>query len=256
MRNKKLSAKLRLSGKLVVINGKVYDRYELHLLRERLARKAKKWTAKTGIHISFTLRSKLELVIAIGTNPHKNKHCEAMYKHEECICSRCYSRDCKYDATNKNTAENFDVLNETVIPVEEWFDLEGYPIARIEWSGDLASLMQAQNYINFINANPNTSFAWWTKHLNYVCPLFELDGKPKNVSLVYSSPVIGQVAHVPEKWKKFVDHIFTVMETDSEIINCGKRDCIGCQKCYIHDGSTPYLIFELLKGRKKKRNKK
>lgn len=245
----KKSARERLQGKKVVIDGKVYDRYELYLIRARLARKAKKWTAKTGVHISFTLTAKLELVVAIGTNPHKNPHCEAMSKHEHCICHDCYSRACKYTATNRNTAENYDILNDHIIPVSEWFDLEGYPLVRIEWSGDLASIVQSQNYINFINRNPLSHFGWWTKHLNYVCPLFDLDGKPANVSLVYSSPVVGVPAHIPAKWMHYVDHRFTVYDVpqNDSVINCGKRDCVGCQKCYIHDGTTPFDIAEAKK---------
>ena len=48
----------------------------------------------------------------------------------------------------------------------------------------------------------------------------------------------------------FVDHVFTVydkkfIEENNIEINCGSRDCLGCQLCY--HGDTEFYINEKLK---------
>ena len=92
----------------------------------------------------------------------------------------------------------------------------------------------------------------WTKNVWILDEVFNKKGikKPDNLSVVVSSPMLNKEMSVDRDKQWYVDHVFTVydkhfIEDNNVNVNCGARDCLGCQRCY-HKG-TDFYVREKLK---------
>lgn len=190
---------------------------------------------------------------SISTSCLRNPRCIARMKAGDSVCSKCYAA--AYMAFRKGLADamerNFDILNDHVLSDEE---LEGIGIkftpkmeagnprhyARIESFGDSASVTHARNHLRIIKRNGLLRWGLWTKNDDHYGEALEIEGKPENLSLGYSSPKLNEVADIEKLHPVFrsnMDFVFTVfedwyIEKHGIIINCGARACAPCGACY------------------------
>ena len=204
------------------------------------------------IHVNDRMTGKMHDMCACSTSCACNKFCAARRKLDGYICNKCYAEATvekgRYGKQLSELLEtNFELLNSTVLPLELLPRFPNLSISRIEAFGDVASVICAINYANIAKVNPNVTFGWWSKNLNFLKQAFDaIGGKPSNIVVVQSSPIINQ----PAVKHPIADKVFTVYtkeyaEEHNIVINCGARSCVTCQSCY-HKGGEIY-INELLK---------
>lgn len=210
----------------------------------------KEFKDNVGVHITTGHTGKMEGINSLSTSVLLNPICQKRAKDPTSICSKCFAE--KIANARKELrgclAKNTEVLTNQIIPVKEWPVLNA-SIFRLESFGDLNNGTQFKNYINFAKRNPRTTFALWTKNANIVDEVFrEGVKKPRNMIIILSSPRINVPRAPRYDW---VDKVFTVYEkayaeSRGIEINCGARDCLGCQRCYTKTRKVEY-INELLK---------
>ena len=220
--------------------------------------------AETEVELYQTEHSgKMEFVPSISTNCLLNEFCLARMRNGEAVCSQCFSNSLLSfrKGLKLTTSRNFYILNTSEIkkaPIIRWtrkmLQFNHTRIVRIESFGEAASVQQCINYIRIVEANPDCSFAAWTKNLNFWVRAFELAGKPSNLTLVFSSLRINEFSEIPEWARKWVNHRFTVftkefLEAHGMCSNCAGISCAQCRKCYRKD--TDFDIIEILRTKKK-----
>ena len=200
---------------------------------------------KSPIHVSDNMSGKMFGIPSISTSCVCNPICIARQKQGNSICAHCFAVGTikHYSSLGKALASNFELLNAVELPKEQLPIFKpSVEIVRIESFGDIASETQAVNYTNIIKRNPHAMFGWWSKNMNIIKPVFDTLGKPSNVVMIESSPLID-VECAPSN--EYVDKTFTVYSYDGSHINCGKRSCMGCRRCY--KKSTEKSVKEFLK---------
>lgn len=186
-----------------------------------------------------------------------NDYCLGNMQKENTVCYKCYATRSEKMYPNLTAALvwNTVLLKNYLLSENQLPDLFNVSNFRFEAFGDVSNLYQLINYTNICRKNPDTKFSIWTKNLYYFHTLFHSmeAKKPKNLTIVYSSPLVNQVAYIPDSYKNLVDIRFTVFtkefakENDIEI-NC-KKKCRTCMKCYGRKSKTKNIvdIYELLK---------
>ena len=190
-----------------------------------------------GIHYTTGHTGKMSGLYGISTSVHLNKHCIARRTNKSLICSKCFANkftkmrstlDARLRENTKNLNER--ILNDDELPVIPTLYF------RFESFGDLASPVQAINYIKIAQHNPNVKCALWTKNLVYLRKAIEMGYKiPKNLRIVFSSPMLNKEVDIA-KLPAFVDKVFTVYDSKTikggVDINCGAKSCLTCGLCY------------------------
>ena len=215
-----------------------------------------------AIHIS-KMTGKLEGFQAISTNTVSNEYCQKQYKKQDAknICTFCYSHN-MLNTFRKNMQaslqRNTDLLNSKVLHPDA-LPVINSAFFRFNAHGELAldkkqGTINLENYVNIALKNPHCTFSLWTKRFDIIKPYFDQHDKPKNLILIYSSPLTN---HIMTKIPKHFDKTFnTVVETDFvEKQNCTGQKCKDCLLCYKKD--TTSIIVEKVKtyGKKKLQNK-
>ena len=215
-----------------------------------------------SIHIS-KMTGKLEGFQAISTNTVSNEYCQKQYKKQDAknICTFCYSHN-MLNTFRKNMQaslqRNTDLLNSKVLHPDA-LPIINSAFFRFNAHGELAldkkqGTINLENYVNIALKNPHCTFSLWTKRFDIIKPYFDNHQKPKNLILIYSSPLTN---HIMTKVPKHFDKTFnTVVETDFiEKQNCTGQKCKDCLLCYKKD--TTSIIVEKVKtyGKKKLQNK-
>ena len=215
-----------------------------------------------SIHIS-KMTGKLEGFQAISTNTVSNEYCQKQYKKQDAknICTFCYSHN-MLNTFRKNMQaslqRNTDLLNSKVLHPDA-LPIINSAFFRFNAHGELAldkkqGTINLENYVNIALKNPHCTFSLWTKRFDIIKPYFDNHEKPKNLILIYSSPLTN---HIMTKVPKHFDKTFnTVVETDFiEKQNCTGQKCKDCLLCYKKD--TTSIIVEKVKtyGKKKLQNK-
>lgn len=192
-------------------------------------------------------RGKMIDMWSLSTSCKCNKYCLARMKNGNCICAHCFAdaqTDYMIPLANK-LERNTKLLTKCVIDVEDIPYVDKL-IFRFESFGDLNNVTQLINYNNFCLANPNTTFALWTKNTFILKEARERGfQKPNNLIIVESAPLINVPIKRSDEW---VDKTFTVFDKSfkgADFINCGDKKCVECQICYHLD--TTDTICELLK---------
>lgn len=197
----------------------------------------------TGIHFTVKHNGKMSGMASISTACIVNTHCLKHRNVEGSICQGCFAeRNFRMygNSFEECFVRNYRILTSVDIP-QTLMPILNYSIFRIESFGDIENETQAKNYVNLINANPNTQFGWWTKNYNIVKSVFDKYGKPKNLSLVISSLMMNKPLSLANIGK-YADKIFTVYTKDfikenGIEINCGGKHCLTCQLCYRNNGT-------------------
>jgi len=193
-----------------------------------------------SIHITQG-SGKLAGIQSINTPTTTNPFCQSMQKTDS-VCKSCYAQ--RYEKLRPNIVEAFrrnlflserELLPQEIPAINE-------QIARFASYGELINMMHFINMIRIALANRQTIFTLWTKRPKIVQIVLKLLGKPDNLILIYSSPVVG----VPSKLPKGFDKVFTAFAkgSDTTDINCHGA-CNSCRLCYSHNDTT--FINEIIK---------
>lgn len=203
------------------------------------------WTTKhTG---------KMEGIDSIGTSCANNPFCIKRRENGDSVCSHCYAATYMKmrKSLQEHLEENAEVLTTRLLTGNE-VPVTNANIMRFESFGDLYNTTHLANYVMICERNPLTKFGLWTKNIWVLDELFNKNGvkKPDNLSIVVSSPMMNVQADLDMNKYWFTDHIFTVydkkfIEDNNVNVNCGSRDCLGCQRCYHRD--TEFYVREQLK---------
>ena len=198
-------------------------------------------------------QGKMKGINSIGTSCVNNPFCIKRRENGDSVCSHCYAATyMKMRKTLKEHLANNAALLTTRLLQDNEIPVTNAQIFRFESFGDLYNTTHLANYVLICERNPYTKFGLWTKNIWVLDELFNRNGitKPDNLSVVVSSPMLNQQIELDKERYWFVDHIFTVYDkqfiVDHNVnVNCGARDCFGCQLCY-HKG-TEFYIREKLK---------
>ena len=195
---------------------------------------------------------KMKGIRSIGTSCADNPHCLKRRQDGYSVCSKCYAATYMKmrKAFKEHLSDNAKILTSTLIEGRE-VPTTNDLIYRFESFGDLYNVTHLKNYIKIVERNPYTTFGLWTKNIWILDEVFNKEGieKPKNLSIVVSSPLLNKPLELDREKYWMVDHIFTVydkkfIEANNVDINCGARNCLGCRKCYL-DSDTFYINEQL-----------
>lgn len=195
---------------------------------------------------------KMEGIRSIGTSCVDNPHCIKRRADNYSVCSKCYAETYMRmrKSLKEHLSDNAKILANTLLEGRE-LPVTNDLIYRFESFGDLYNEIHLKNYVAITNRNPYTTFGLWTKNIWLLDAIFneEKIAKPKNISIVVSSPLLNKPLELDREKYWMVDHVFTVYDkkfiaaNDIEI-NCGARNCLGCTKCYL-DSDTFYINEQL-----------
>lgn len=211
---------------------------------EKLGRPLSDTEVKDYYGLSFCNNhtAKMAGMESLSTNNKVNERCAKNKCIPGSICEFCFAdrQIDMFSSMDKPLTINYLLLNYKVLPVSI-LPIINRQYARFESFGDAASAIQAINYCNICTAheiNRNCNFAAWSKNPDYWYPAFRMVGKPENLSFGVSSLFLNKENTIPEKYKKYVDFLFTVFETEKAAVeagftvNCGARHCLSCLRCY------------------------
>lgn len=209
-------------------------------------------------HVS-EMTGKMEGIPSISTSCTDCSFCQQMQKNQDLVCNKCYSK--ALQALRKNLMncliENGKVLRSEVLT--EFPKLNDL-VFRIESFGETDNDIQAENYLRFIENNPNTRFGLWSKRMDiYKRVILERGSYPPNVTFMESSPRLNtEIEHhtLEGTVRHYQLGTFTVYTADYAIangieINCGNKVCRDCRTCYSTNGDM-IRIREMLKSEQKK----
>lgn len=211
---------------------------------------------------------KMEGMQSLSTSVLNNVNCQrrihsciACSDGTEMICKKCFADNLMKVRKNMRFkyAFNYAVLNYHLFSVEE-MPLINALIFRFESFGDLGSIIQAENYIRLAKKNSDVHFTIWTKNpwiLYNAINVYENGKKPKNLTVVYSSPFINKPqlsalnVYKLKNGKPMIDKVFTVYTADYALehnvkINCGNKKCLACKACYLN--KKVQVINEIVKN--------
>ena len=196
---------------------------------------------------------KMTGINSIGTSCANNPWCIQRRENSESVCSKCYASTYMKmrKALKERLEDNADILTTRLLKDRE-IPVTNAAVFRFESFGDLYNITHLTNYVLICERNPYTYFGLWTKNIWILQELFNDCGikKPDNLSIIVSSPMLNKTMELNREKYWFVDHVFTVYnkqfikENDIDI-NCGSRDCLGCQRCYHRN--TQFYVNEKLK---------
>ena len=170
-----------------------------------------------------------------------------MRDNPDLVCSKCYAAQMEQFRSNMQPAllRNTALLKESVL--SDW-DLPVINALAFRFSsfGELENETHFINLINICNKNPNTFFSLWTKRSATVQYVLNRLPKPKNLNLIYSSPILNKEATLP----KYFDKVFTVYTEEPDNVNFHGK-CKDCMACY--QPNSTVFIREMLKKPSKKR---
>lgn len=212
------------------------------------ATKQKAVKNNTPIRVSTSLGGKMKDVYAISTLSLCNALCLKRMQNSRLVCAHCYVKKSLYICAVLNYVQNSFILMNYELPTD-WIPVfnpaiaDKHPYIRIESFGDLANVLQAENYIRIVYANPVFKFGAWTKNPAFMARAIIKYGKPCNLSTVFSMSVVDAM-DTNTRFDRFFDHKFIVVTNqnikDSFLLKdgfypckCGKRSCIECHACYI-----------------------
>jgi hypothetical protein len=183
-------------------------------------------------------KNKMQGMCSLNTSSLTNPFCQKMSQHKDLICHNCYARKLesfRAKAMGGCFNRNSQILNK---PLKD-LDLPhvSAPRLRFDAFGELSGKTNYFNYVRIAEANPQTTFALWTKRIDIIR---KHKATLPNLIHIYSSPKLNTLPIEIEKaFNKMFDKIFTVYSISGireykVNINCEKF-CITCLKCYTHN---------------------
>lgn len=206
------------------------------------------------IHITDHKKGlKMSGFISINTSVFLNPFCEKSRKNKTCICSKCYavSIENTYRNLHKNLIENYKELStrlseKSLTDIVQRIQEKNRLYVRFHSFGEISNIEHLENFYSISHKLPDNIFGLWTKRKDLIT-LYNPYAVPKNISLVYSNPIIDKpINQVPKRFNA----VFNVVSYDycvqNKILpNCHGK-CIECLKCYRPD--KKFIAIELLKS--------
>ena len=202
------------------------------------------------VHVS-TMTGKLDGFRAINSNTRTNPFCLAMNQNaaDNVICRSCYSHE-MLKAYRANTVpalqRNSDALSKVWDPGDpvrltgkgrKTFQPGEY--VRISGHGEIVNAAYVANVMRIIRENPQARFSWWTKRHQLIRQYCDEHGKPDNLILVYSNPLVDAVIEKAPAW---FDKTFNNVSKPTSGENCTGQKCRDCMACYDPKSSTNVII--------------
>ena len=182
---------------------------------------------------------------------------EEAKNNENHICNYCYDHAQEHSFKGANVLNrhtlNMIIFSEIEFTREELKLVNVSYINRGNSSGDTPNEIYAKNILNLAYIHESMNFALWAKNTVPVIKACDEIGKPKNITLIQSSPIIG----VEAKLAKYFDVVFTVYATKEDVeeavkngaIECNGKKCKACEyKCYLRAWKHGQNIAEYLRG--------
>jgi hypothetical protein len=190
--------------------------------------------------IPSEMTGKLTGIQAINTSPLDNEYCKKMRQCKGCVCFDCFSCN-MLEGSRKNCRpswkRNGELLQKPLKVIPTIDTVKG----RFSGHGELHNREHARNYFRIARKNPSVSFAFWTKRIDLVKGM----RVPRNVTMVYSNPVVDEVRSCPPAG---FHKVFNVVTKGSSVkSNCNGKQCRDCGICYSRKGER--VIVETLKAR-------
>lgn len=209
---------------------------------------------------------KIEGITSYDSTATNCEFCKAMRKAAESnpahICRYCYDYAQEHSFRGANIVNrhtiNMLIMSSVEFTVDELKRVNATYINRVNSSGDTPNEIYAGNMLKIAYAFPVFRFAYWAKNKAAVIAACDKYGKPANMTLVQSSPIIGK----PVKLAKYFDIVFTVYATKESIAEalangaceCNGKKCRDCgYKCYLNGWKKGSNVAEYLRVDKETR---
>lgn len=196
-------------------------------------------------NVAYHDSGKIEGISSLDSSAHNCEFCATMRKaagnNPLHICGMCYDFAQEHSFKGRNVLNrhslNLLIMSTIDFSIEELATLPETELIRINSSGDTANIIYARNMIKYVYAHAYTKTAYWAKNTAPIIAACKELGKPENLILVQSSPIIGH----PAKLAEFFDYVFTVYvtkeATEAAIKDgscaCNGKKCAACGfKCY------------------------
>ncbi len=188
------------------------------------------------INISRLLGGKMTGIPAISTASLDNDFCKKMSKIDGSVCQKCYGIRTEkiYPNSYKSYSQNSRVLMSVNYRPSAIYD----DVVRFNAFGELYNGLHFKNLCKLAEYNPETIFVLWTKRYKLVQA--NIEHKPDNLLLVYSSPCLDKPMNKPPKHFNKVFNVFTkeYIKDNNIDINCGAKSCKKCMMCYSRNNIT------------------
>lgn len=210
---------------------------------------------KLNYLITWKHTGKMADMVSISTSCLLNPNCQKNRAVKGSICEHCYAVNLL--SMRKSQREKLERATELL--TKTIFNKNDIPFLncryfRLEAFGDLNNSIQVLNYFTIANANPQTTFALWTKNpfiISYALKEYGIE-KPENLAIIVSSLFVNKQLNI-EKMRAlypFIDKVFTVydpahIEKNNVAINCGARHCATCLNCYNRKNGIVYVNEKL-----------
>lgn len=212
---------------------------------------------------SYHTSGKIEEISSIDGSATHCSFCAVMQQaataDKTIVCGACYAAALE---AGRETVEARNYLRQLIMSSVKFSvsDLKALPLAsnlvRFNSDGDEENTTQAINHFRLCKANPGKRFALWFKNLPAVRAAIQAEGKPRNLTLIYSSCRVNEErADLLERYP-WIDYTFTVYADKASTLEaiasgaaeCNGRKCKDCGfKCYTR-GWKRGNIAEYLRG--------
>ena len=187
---------------------------------------------------------KLEGIPSTNTSTLNNDFCVKM-RQTESVCKKCYAAtlEKQYTSLHKAVTRNDTFLGTRILADHEIPRMTTV-YHRFSSVGELINVeYHLHNLVLITLANPQTTFALWTKRKDFIKKYFKNVAIPANLILVYSSAIIGKIEKLPALFHKvFTAHAKKAIENIN--VNCHGK-CKDCLLCYTFNDTQ--FINEVLK---------
>lgn len=202
----------------------------------------------TGKHIVITdqMDGKMEGMWSLNTSPSINPFCLKMRQSKNAICKSCYSKisEARFKNSKQAWINNYHVLSSSILRAKD-IPIFKQDIFRLQAHGDLVNRTHYKNLMKIVEANPQTIFALWSKHLAVINKGGII--KLPNLIYVYSTPQLNCLTPVRPTGFDRAFSVYTrpFAEAYKVQINCALH-CDSCRICYRR--GDPVFIRELIKS--------
>ena len=169
------------------------------------------------------------------------------------ICGKCYATRGRFllaDISDRLSL-TMAILSMVEFSVDDFKALGLVGLVRIHSDGDVRNDLHALNLLRMVIASPYARFAWWGKNILPIIRACDALGKPDNLTLIASSPMIGRAVRLP----RYFDYTFTVYRPEQVSAAlaagagaCNGRRCAACGfRCYVRGWADGQNIAEKLR---------
>ena len=169
------------------------------------------------------------------------------------ICGRCYATRGRFllaDITDRHSL-TMAILSMVEFSIDDFKTLGLVGLVRINSDGDVRNDLHALNLLRMVMASPFARFAWWAKNIMPIIRACDALGKPDNLTLIASSPMIGRAVRLP----RYFNYTFTVYRPAdlpaalaAGAGACNGAKCAACGfRCYVGGWDRGANIAEKLR---------